>query len=140
MCSCSLYLHPMHIANYYLQAHFIVFPSDVNCALLFASPTYCVSRSAHYSPQKSVCQVKEYVNNHVSSLEEKKALRSLQTFSQLIAVLTPLAPHSHMWGQFTLIISSLSPKRDWGPKRVNSPKRVELAVARKTSNMRIYTA
>ena len=24
-----------------------------------------------------------------------------------------------MWGQSTLIISSLSPKRDWGPKRVN---------------------
>ena len=23
-----------------------------------------------------------------------------------------------MWGQFTLNISSLSPKRDWGPKRV----------------------
>ena len=32
--------------------------------------------------------------------------------------LTPLAPHSHMWGQSTLIISSLSQKRDWGPKRV----------------------
>ena len=33
-------------------------------------------------------------------------------------LLTPLAPHSHMWGQSTLIISSVSPKRDRGPKRV----------------------
>ena len=32
--------------------------------------------------------------------------------------LTLLEPHSHIWGQFTLNISSLSPKRDWGPKRV----------------------
>ena len=32
--------------------------------------------------------------------------------------LTLLDPHSHMWGQNTLIISSLSPERDWGPKRV----------------------
>ena len=29
-----------------------------------------------------------------------------------------LEPHSHKWGQITLNISSLSPKRDWGPKRV----------------------
>ena len=34
--------------------------------------------------------------------------------------LTPLEPHSHMWGQNTLIMSSLSPKRDWGSKRVKS--------------------
>ena len=27
-----------------------------------------------------------------------------------------------MWGQFTLNISSLSPKRDWGPKRVTLTK------------------
>ena len=33
--------------------------------------------------------------------------------------LTLLEPHSHMWGQNILIISSLSPKRDWGPERVN---------------------
>ena len=34
--------------------------------------------------------------------------------------LTPLAPHSHiyMWGLFTLNISRLPPKRDWGPERV----------------------
>ena len=32
--------------------------------------------------------------------------------------LTPLAPHSHMWGQSTLITRSLPPKRDCGPKRV----------------------
>ena len=31
--------------------------------------------------------------------------------------LTLLEPHSHMWGQNALICS-LSPKRDWGPKRV----------------------
>ena len=30
--------------------------------------------------------------------------------------LSLLEPHSHMWVQNTLIISSLSPKRDWGPK------------------------
>ena len=30
------------------------------------------------------------------------------------ADLTLLEPHSHMWGQNTLTISSLSPKRDWG--------------------------
>ena len=29
-----------------------------------------------------------------------------------------LEPHTHMWGQNTLIISSVSPKRDWGPQRV----------------------
>ena len=28
-------------------------------------------------------------------------------------------PHYHLWGQNTLIISSLSPKRHWGPKRDN---------------------
>ena len=32
--------------------------------------------------------------------------------------LTLLAPQSHIWGQSTQTISSLSPKRDWGPKRV----------------------
>ena len=32
--------------------------------------------------------------------------------------LTLLEPHSHVWGQNPLIMSSLSPKRDWGPKRV----------------------
>ena len=31
-----------------------------------------------------------------------------------------LAPQSRMWGQNTLILSSLSPKRDWGPKKVKS--------------------
>ena len=40
-------------------------------------------------------------------------------FLPLLILLTPLAPYSHMWGQHTLIISSLSPKRNWGPKRVN---------------------
>ena len=39
--------------------------------------------------------------------------------------LTLLEPHSHMWGQDALIISSLSPKRDWGPKRVNTYLRVD---------------
>ena len=39
----------------------------------------------------------------------------------LWVALTLLEPHSHMWGQFTLNISSLSPKRDWGPKRVKAP-------------------
>ena len=34
------------------------------------------------------------------------------------ALLTLLEPHSHMWGHFSLNIGSLSPKRDWGPKRV----------------------
>ena len=38
----------------------------------------------------------------------------------VILMLTLLEPHSHMWGQTSLIISSLSPKRDWGPKRVNA--------------------
>ena len=33
-------------------------------------------------------------------------------------LLTLLEPHYHMWGQFTLNKSSLSPKRDWGPKGV----------------------
>ena len=28
-----------------------------------------------------------------------------------------LAPHSHKWGQNTQTIGSLSPKRDWGPKK-----------------------
>ena len=44
-----------------------------------------------------------------------------QNGSAVLKGLTPLAPHSHMWGQSTLSISSLSPKRDWGPKRVNPP-------------------
>ena len=35
-----------------------------------------------------------------------------------VVCLTPLAPHSHKWGQNTLIISILSPKRDCSPKRV----------------------
>ena len=30
-----------------------------------------------------------------------------------------LAPHSHMWGQSTQNISGSSPKRDWGPRRVD---------------------
>ena len=34
-----------------------------------------------------------------------------------------------MWGQFTLTISSLSPKRDWGPKRVNALDRPCTAAA-----------
>ena len=34
------------------------------------------------------------------------------------SLLTPLAPHSHMWGQGTLIISSLPPNRDCGTKGV----------------------
>ena len=29
-----------------------------------------------------------------------------------------LEPHSHLWGQNTINISSLFPKRDWGPQRV----------------------
>ena len=33
--------------------------------------------------------------------------------------LTLLEPQSHMWGQTTQMSSSLSPKRDCGPKRVN---------------------
>ena len=33
--------------------------------------------------------------------------------------LTLLEPHSHKWGQNTQITSSLSPRRDWGPKRAN---------------------
>ena len=28
-----------------------------------------------------------------------------------------LAPQSHVWGQISQIMSSLPPKRDWGPKR-----------------------
>ena len=39
---------------------------------------------------------------------------------QRISRLTFLAPQSHMWRQITQIMSSLSPKRDWGPKRVNA--------------------
>ena len=35
-------------------------------------------------------------------------------------LLTLLAPQSHMWGQSTQNIRSLPPKRDWGPKRVNT--------------------
>ena len=41
------------------------------------------------------------------------------SFSSTAKILTLLEPHSHMWGQSTLIIRNLSPKRDWGPKRVN---------------------
>ena len=37
-----------------------------------------------------------------------------------LSMLTLVEPHSHMWGRSTLIISGLSPKRDWGPKRFNS--------------------
>ena len=36
------------------------------------------------------------------------------------ACLTLLAPHSHISGQTTQIIDSLSPKRDWGPKLLAS--------------------
>ena len=33
-----------------------------------------------------------------------------------------------MWGQSTLIISSLSPKRDWGPKRDNGDRAIKREV------------
>ena len=35
--------------------------------------------------------------------------------------LTLLAPLSRMWGQSTQTISGFSPKRDWGPRKVNLP-------------------
>ena len=41
-------------------------------------------------------------------------------FRNVLLIVRLLEPHSHMWGQNTLIISSLSPKRHWGPKRVNT--------------------
>ena len=44
------------------------------------------------------------------------------------SMLTPLAPHSHTWGQRTLNLSSLPPKRDWGPKRVNIRNFCELRI------------
>ena len=46
-----------------------------------------------------------------------------------VSVITPiffstsLAPHSHMSGRTTQILSNLSLKRDWGPKRVKSVSR-----------------
>ena len=47
--------------------------------------------------------------------------------AKIFPTLTPLAPYSHMWGQHTLIISSLSPKRNWGPKRVNRAPQLNIA-------------
>ena len=48
-----------------------------------------------------------------------------------------------MWGQFTLIINSLSPKRDWGPKRVKfdyygEPYQTEPTVQTKTYICRYF--
>ena len=36
--------------------------------------------------------------------------------------MTLLEPHSYMWEENAINIGSLSPKRDWGPNRVNTSK------------------
>ena len=43
----------------------------------------------------------------------------ISVLSYHTCTLTLLEPHFHTWGQNTLIKSTLSAKRDWGPKRVN---------------------
>ena len=49
--------------------------------------------------------------------------------------ITLLEPHSHMWGQNTLIISSLSPKRDCGPKRVKERGQPEIFGQKNATSM-----
>ena len=52
--------------------------------------------------------------------------------------LTPLAPHSYIGGQSTIVISSLSPKRDWGPKRVKNLTVQNIRLGFKNLQVSIY--
>ena len=71
----------------------------------------------HHSPINNPQSILGAHNNIINSLRTKK---DGGWITPVLMVLTLLAPHSHMWGQITLTVSSLSPKREWGPKRVNS--------------------
>ena len=59
----------------------------------------------------------ERTTTHINTLRSTHAVRVC-----ILPVLTSLEPHSHIWGQNALIISSLSPKRDWGPKIIKKNK------------------
>ena len=74
------------------------------------------------SPLCSDLKIHTGIIYHYCRLEASIASSAILRGEPLLprAVLTLLEPHSHIWGQNTLIISSLSPKRDWGPKRVNN--------------------
>ena len=61
---------------------------------------------------------KDEIRVPYSIIEMNTPWGEFQAWSSPRHALTLLEPHSHIWGQNTLIISSLSPKRDWGPKRV----------------------
>ena len=52
--------------------------------------------------------------------EKEREIEREPSENRMFDFLTPLtlfAPHSHRYGQNTQIVSKLSPKRDWGPKR-----------------------
>ena len=64
-----------------------------------------------------ICQPEKIAKPFLPGIHETS------TLDRTWYMLTLLALHSHVWGQSTQTISSLPPKRDWGPKR-GEPKNI----------------
>ena len=97
-----------------------VYGKETTLRLLSIVPSGVVTRGVH-APKGRKRHHNIVGNNDHENLPAYYRYYYLLLYTSIIKkkrLLTLLAPHSHMWGQSTLTVSSLSPKREWGPKRV----------------------